>query len=73
MVTRDNRLFANLNILLDIILIIAAYYLAIYVRFFVMDGVVSLELWDYPLEELEHHDLDRKRLRKERKSGSHKK
>ncbi len=48
MINRDNRFFANLNILLDIILIILAYYLAVFLRLFVMDGSVSLALWEYP-------------------------
>lgn len=48
MINRDNRFFIKLNIALDIILIIIAYYLAIFVRFVVMDGSISLELWEYP-------------------------
>ena len=34
--------------LLDIILIVVAYCLAVFVRFVVMDGSVSLALWSYP-------------------------
>ena len=48
MINRDNRLFATLNMLLDVLLIVAAYYLAVFVRFVVMDGSISLELWELP-------------------------
>lgn len=48
MINRENRFFTNLNILLDVILIVFSYYLAIFVRFFVMDGKISLAIWEYP-------------------------
>ena len=48
MINRENRFFSNLNMLLDIILIVVAYCLAVFVRFVVMDGSVSLALWSYP-------------------------
>lgn len=48
MLNRENRFFIYLNIALDILLIIAAYYLSIFVRFRVFDGSVSLQLWEYP-------------------------
>ena len=48
MINRENRFFSKLNMLLDIILIVVAYCLAVFVRFVVMDGSVSLALWSYP-------------------------
>ena len=48
MLNRDNRFFVGLNIAIDAILIVAAYYLAVFVRFFVMHGSISLEIWEFP-------------------------
>ncbi len=48
MINKDNRLFVGLNIVIDIVLIILAYYFAVFLRFVVLDGQVSLELWEFP-------------------------
>lgn len=48
MLNRDNRFFVGLNIAIDAILIVAAYYLAVFVRFFVQHGSISLEIWEFP-------------------------
>ncbi|MBR3978631.1 MAG: undecaprenyl-phosphate glucose phosphotransferase [Oscillospiraceae bacterium] len=48
MINRENRFFTNLNILLDVVLIVFAYYLSVFIRFIVLHGVVSLALWELP-------------------------
>ena len=48
MLNKENRFLIWLNIAIDIVLIVLAYYFSVFIRFVVMDGRVSLELWDLP-------------------------
>lgn len=48
MLKKDNKFYIKLNIGLDVFLILLAYYLAVFMRFEVMQGSVSLLLWQYP-------------------------
>ncbi|MBR5873931.1 MAG: undecaprenyl-phosphate glucose phosphotransferase [Oscillospiraceae bacterium] len=48
MIKRNQKLINILNMLSDCILIFFSYYLALFFRFIVFDGKISLMLWKYP-------------------------
>ncbi len=48
MIKRNQRLINILNMLSDYVLLIFSYYLALFFRFIVLDGKISLILWRYP-------------------------
>lgn len=48
MIKRNQKLINILNMLSDCMLIFFSYYLALFFRFVVLDGKISLILWEYP-------------------------
>lgn len=45
---QNRRIISILNMIIDVMLIFASYYFALYIRFILMKGHVSLNLWGYP-------------------------
>ena len=48
MIKRNQRIINFLNMLSDGVIIVMSYFVALFIKFNLLDGVVSIDLWHFP-------------------------